>query len=254
MDIFLKYPIQSIIGMLIMFSGIKMRIGYVILISFLFFFIPSRGEDFSFLRKTMVESQIIARGITDKRVINAMLKVPRHIFVPEEYKDEAYNDYPLPIGYGQTISQPYIVALMTEALKLKENDKVLEIGTGSGYQTAILAEIVKYVYSIEIIKELAIRAKKTLDILGYKNIHIKIGNGYNGWPEKAPFDAIIVTCAPKSIPKPLIDQLKDGGRMVIPVGSRYGIQRLMRVKKINGRIHKETLTFVRFVPMIRGNP
>jgi len=231
-----------------------MRIGYLLIISLLFIFIPCKGEDFSPLRKRMVEYQIIARGIRDKRVIDAMLKVPRHMFVPEEYRDEAYNDYPLPIGHGQTISQPYIVALMTEALQLKDTDRVLEIGTGSGYQAAILAEIVKEVYSIEIIDELARRAKKTLDALGYKNIHIKVGNGYNGWPEKAPFDAIIVTCAPRKIPRPLIEQLKNGGRMVIPVGRSYGVQRLIRVTKRDGKIHKELLTLVRFVPMIKESP
>jgi len=233
-----------------------MRIWQIILVYPLLILLPisCEGIDYHLLRRDMVKFQIIARGITDKGVIKAMLKVPRHIFVPEEYRREAYNDYPLPIGYGQTISQPYIVALMTEALQIKKVDKILEIGTGSGYQTAILAEIAKEVYSIEIIDELAKRAKKTLNMLGYKNIHIKIGDGYNGWPEQAPFDAIIVTCAPRKIPKPLIDQLKNKGRMVIPIGNKYGTQKLIRVKKINGKIYEEILTLVRFVPMIRENP
>ncbi len=202
----------------------------------------------------MVEEQIIARGIRDKEVIRAMLKVPRHLFVPERYRKEAYCDYPLPIGYGQTISQPYIVALMTALLELKKDDRVLEIGTGSGYQTAILAEIAKEVYSVEIIEELAKKAERLLKKLGYKNIHIKVGNGYYGWPEHAPYSAIIVTCAPRKIPPPLLSQLKDGGIMVIPVGREYGIQKLIKVRKINGRIYKETVTLVRFVPMLKEAP
>ncbi len=201
------------------------------------------------LRYEMVEHQLKGRDITDTRVLDTMLKVERHKFVPKEYVNEAYEDYPLPIGYGQTISQPYIVALMTQLLELKGDEKVLEIGTGSGYQAAILAELCKEVYTIEIIPELATRAEKLLKDLGYKNIHVKIGDGYLGWPEQAPFDRIIVTCAPDHIPQPLIDQLKDGGKMVIPVGEFF--QELVIVEKKNGKIHKRSGIPVRFVPMIR---
>ncbi len=200
-------------------------------------------------REIMVEKQIVARGIKDKKVINALLKVPRHKFVPEEYKHLAYEDGPLPIGYDQTISQPYIVAYMTEVLELNENNKILEIGTGSGYQAAILAEICKEVYTIEIVPELAERAKKIIDELGYKNIFIKIGDGYKGWPEKAPFDAIIVTCSPTNIPKPLVEQLSENGRMIIPVGEWYN-QQLLLLRKKNGKKIKENLLPVRFVPMV----
>lgn len=165
------------------------------------------NENFNFLRKKMVETQIIARGVKDKRVLEAMLKVERHKFVPFKLQKYAYEDYPLEIGEGQTISQPYIVAFMTELLELKGNEKVLEIGTGSGYQAAILAELCKEVYTIEIIPLLAENAQKLLKKLGYKNIKVKIGDGFYGWEEYAPFDGIIVTCAPSDIPKPLIDQL-----------------------------------------------
>ncbi len=201
-------------------------------------------------RYQMVETQLKARDITDQKVLNAMLKVERHKFVPKEYRELAYIDDPLPIGHNQTISQPYIVALMTQLLELKGNERVLEIGTGSGYQAAILAEIVKEVYTIEIIPELAKNAEKLLkEELGYKNIFIKIGDGYLGWPEYAPFDRIIVTCAPDHIPQPLIDQLKNGGKMVIPVG--VGTQELVVVEKIKGEIHQKKTIPVRFVPMIR---
>ena len=262
-DICLKYPGQSIVGILIMLSGIpiylftrrKIEIKKLCLILPLLMFItPGIAMDFSSLRDRMVRHQIISRGVKDKRVIDAMLKVPRHLFVPEKYRKEAYDDHPLPIGYDQTISQPYIVALMTEALMLKDTDRVLEIGTGSGYQTAILAEIAKEVYSIEIMEGLAKKAMKLLAYLGYKNVHIRTGDGYKGWPEKAPFDAIIVTCAPEAIPKPLVEQLKEGGRMVVPVGRRYGIQKLLLITKHKGRIHTKTLTLVSFVPMLRESP
>lgn len=195
----------------------------------------------------MVEKQIKARGVKDKKVLDAMLKVERHKFVPEKIRKYAYEDYPLPIGEGQTISQPYIVAFMTEQLSLKGKEKVLEIGTGSGYQAAILAEICKEVYSIEIIPSLAIQAEKLLKELKYKNIKIKIGDGFLGWEEYSPFDAIIVTCAPKEIPKPLIDQLAEGGRMIIPVGEYF--QDLILVKKTKGKISKKKVLPVRFVPM-----
>ncbi len=198
-------------------------------------------------REKMVEEQIHNRGVKDERVLAAMRKVPRHLFVPVSEREHAYIDSPLPIGEGQTISQPYIVGLMTELLELKPNDKVLEIGTGSGYQAAILAELSKEVYSIEIIESLALRAKDTLNKLGYKNIEIKVGDGYKGWKEKAPFDAIIVTAAPPDIPPPLLEQLKEGGRMVIPLGEYF--QELYVITKKNGEIFKKSIIPVRFVPM-----
>ncbi len=207
----------------------------------------SPERDFKAMRERMVETQIKARGVKDPRVLSALLKVERHLFVPEEFHSSAYSDQPLPIGEGQTISQPYIVALMTELLELKGDEKVLEIGTGSGYQAAILAEVAKEVYSIEIIESLATSAKKLLQELGYKNIHIKAGDGYLGWPEVAPFDAIIVTCAPDHIPKPLIEQLKEGGRMVLPVGT-YS-QELKKIVKRSGKIETTNVLPVIFVPM-----
>lgn len=197
----------------------------------------------------MVEEQIIARGIRDERVIQAMLKVERDQFVPENLRQFAYEDRPLPIGYGQTISQPYIVALMTSLLGLKGDEKVLEIGTGSGYQAAILAELTKEVYTIEIIPQLAKQAESRLKKLGYKNVKVKCGDGFEGWPEYAPFDCIIVTCAPEEIPPLLIQQLKEGGRMVIPVGKFW--QELKLVVKENGKIKVKDIIPVRFVPMIR---
>lgn len=206
------------------------------------------SRDFDSARIAMVERQIIARGITDSRVIAAMKKVPRHLFVPENLRHYAYSDGPVPIGYDQTISQPYIVALMTEELRVNPADKVLEVGTGSGYQAAILAEIGCQVYTIEILEPLARSAEQRLKELGYTNVKVKVGDGYLGWPEYAPFNRIIVTCAPKEIPQPLIDQLDDGGIMVIPVGSE-GFQYLYRVKKHGGRIETEKITPVSFVPL-----
>jgi len=205
--------------------------------------------DFNFLRERMVETQIKKRGIKDKRVLEAMLKVERHKFVGESQKPFAYEDRPLPIGYGQTISQPYIVALMTELLELKGKEKVLEIGTGSGYQAAILAELAKEAYTIEIIEELARQAEKRLSDLGYKNIKVKVGDGYLGWPEFSPFDAIVVTCAPEEIPPALIEQLKEEGKMVIPVGDFF--QELKLVTKKEGKVLVKSITPVSFVPMIR---
>ena len=193
-------------------------------------------NDYPRLREDMVRHQIMARGVAEPKVLEAMRKVPRHLFVPEKYRAFSYRDHPLPIGQGQTISQPYIVAFMTEALDLKPDDRVLEIGTGSGYQAAVLAELVKEVYTIEIIEELGKRARKTLEMLGYKHIHVKIGDGYKGWPEEAPFDAVIVTCAPEQIPRALIEQLNDGGRMIIPVGRKGAIQRLVRAVKKKGKL------------------
>lgn len=200
-----------------------------------------------------MKRQIIARGVRDPGVIRAMEKVKRHLFVPERYRAYSYDDHPLPIGEGQTISQPYIVAFMTEALDLKPRDRVLEIGTGSGYQAAILAELVDEVYTVEIIEKLAKRARQTLERLGYKNIHVKIGDGYKGWPDKAPFDAVIVTCAPERIPAPLVQQLKEGGRMIIPVGRAGAVQRLVRATKMGGQLKKKEVMLVRFVPMVKGH-
>jgi len=206
-------------------------------------------RDFKMERKRMVESQIKARGIKDKRVLNAMLKVPRHLLIPKKKWDEAYTDQPLPIGEGQTISQPYIVALMTQLLRLKGEEKVLEIGTGSGYQAAILAELAKEVYTIEIIEKLAKRAEKDLKELGYKNIKVKTGDGFLGWKEYAPFDAIIVTCAVPEVPQPLIDQLKEGGRIVIPLGESFKFQILTVVEKKKGKLIYRDITGCVFVPM-----
>ncbi len=204
-------------------------------------------EGFKQMREKMVETQIKARGVKDPRVLSAMLKVERHLFVPQESAAAAYADQPLPIGEGQTISQPYIVALMTELLDLKGEERVLEVGTGSGYQAAILAELAREIYSIEIVETLASSAKDLLQSLGYRNIMIKTGDGYMGWPEVAPFDAIMVTCAPEHVPKPLLDQLKEGGRLVLPVG--FHSQELKKVTKRSGTIQTENVIPVMFVPM-----
>jgi protein-L-isoaspartate(D-aspartate) O-methyltransferase len=204
-------------------------------------------------RDAMVTSQIVARGVKDEEVLRAMRSVPRHLFVPPSQVAFAYNDYPLAIGKDQTISQPYIVALMTELLDLGGDEKVLEIGTGSGYQAAVLAEIVKEVYSMEIIPELAERAEKTLTELGYDTINVRCGDGYLGWPEKAPFDAIIITAAAPHIPQPLVDQLRIGGRMVLPVntGSGYQILKVL-TKTVTGSIEEKDIIPVRFVPLVRN--
>ena len=199
-------------------------------------------------RYQMVKRQIQWRGINDTLVLKAMRNVARHLFVPDFIQDQAYVDSPLPIGEGQTISQPYIVAFMTEALQLKGGEKVLEIGTGSGYQAAVLAEIVKKVYTIEIVPSLGLQAEQLLKKNGYKNIYVKIGDGYQGMPEQAPFDAVIVTAAPGHIPQPLVDQLKKGGKMIIPVGDHY--QKLILItKKPDGSVKKKSVLPVRFVPM-----
>ena len=208
------------------------------------------AADFAAQRQRMVERQLKARGIKDERVLAAMGKVPREEFVPPESRDASYEDGPLPIGHDQTISQPYIVAFMTEQLRLKPGDRVLEIGTGSGYQAAILADLVSEIHSVEIVEPLARDAEATLQRLGYKNVHVKIGDGYKGWPNAAAFDAIIVTCAPDKVPQPLIDQLKDGGRMVIPVGEQFA-QQLYLLEKKNGQLKESVTLPVRFVPMLR---
>jgi protein-L-isoaspartate(D-aspartate) O-methyltransferase len=199
------------------------------------------------MRLSMVEDQIKKRGVKDERVLNAMRHVPRHEFVPDHLKKYAYADEPLPIGEDQTISQPYIVAYMTEYLRLQENDKVLEIGTGSGYQAAVLAEIADSVFTIEIVDVLAEKAEKTLERLGYNNVLVKRGDGYAGWPEHAPFDAIIITAAPTKIPEPLKEQLKIGGYMILPLGD-YS-QELVLLEKNKNDFERKSLLPVRFVPM-----
>jgi protein-L-isoaspartate(D-aspartate) O-methyltransferase len=203
-------------------------------------------------RENMVKSQIQNRGINNTLVLEAMRKVPRHLLVPENQKAKAYEDRPLPIGDGQTISQPYIVAHMTELIQPKKGMKVLEIGTGSGYQAAVLAEIVDQVFTIEIMESLGKRAKMDLEKLGYQNVFVKIGDGYQGWPSEAPFDAILVTAAAEVIPQPLIDQLKEGGRMVIPVGRQGAVQELMLIERVKGKIKTTNLGAVRFVPFTRS--
>jgi protein-L-isoaspartate(D-aspartate) O-methyltransferase len=210
-----------------------------------------RGPDWDFQRARMVEEQLRGRDIRDPRVLQAMLSVPRHLFVPEPQRAEAYGDFPMPIGYEQTISQPYIVAFMTQALDVRPEHKVLEIGTGSGYQAAILGRLAKAVYTIEIVEPLGIRARQTLAELGFANVHVRIGNGYLGWPEEAPFDRVMVTAAPEEVPPALIAQLKVGGLMAIPVGSVSQELRILR-RTEKGTQLLQTLP-VRFVPMT-GKP
>lgn len=205
-------------------------------------------------RREMVEEQIAARGVTHEPTLAAMRKVPRHRFVPSGMSPSAYADSPLPIGHGQTISQPYIVAFTTATAGIRKDSKVLEIGTGSGYQAAIAAELSDRVFTIEIVAPLATRARATLNELGYERVNVRTGDGYQGWPEEAPFDVIIVTAAPEKIPPPLLEQLAEGGRMVIPVGSQRGMQYLLLVTKKNGRTRTERLMPVRFVPFTRESP
>jgi protein-L-isoaspartate(D-aspartate) O-methyltransferase len=193
--------------------------------------------------------ELLKGEISDRRVLAAILKVPRHHFVPERYRGQAYSNRPLPIGESQTISQPFIVAYMTQALKLTGKEKVLEVGTGSGYQAAILAETAGEVYSVEIIESLSRRASKVLHGLGYKNVHLKVGDGFDGWREHAPYDAIMVTAAPDQVPPPLVEQLKDGGRLTIPVGLSVWDQDLITYVKRDGRLEKIDSLPVRFVPM-----
>ncbi len=216
----------------------------------LFFAFSSISADtFEKKRREMVERDIAARGIKDKKVLDAMVKVQRHLFVDASQVDKAYNDHPLPIGEGQTISQPYIVALMTEAVSLKGDEKVLEIGTGSGYQAAVLAEIAREVYTIEIKKGLADQARERLKALGYRNIHVKHGDGYFGWEEHAPFDVVMVTAAGKTVPPRLLEQLREGGRLIMPVGSTFIHQNLTLIKKEKGQYVTKNLGGVLFVPM-----
>ncbi len=202
-------------------------------------------------RKEMVNTQLQGRGISNPATLYAMLNVPRHQFVPQDLVEHAYSDGPLPIGYGQTISQPYIVAFMTETLNLRSSDRVLEIGTGSGYQAAVLGKIVDSVYSIEIVEELAFSAKNRLQSIGYDNVMVKWGDGYHGWPQKAPFDAIMVTAGADSVPQPLLNQLKIGGRMIIPVRTKDHITQLVKVTKKKDKIVTRNLIPVRFVPFTR---
>ena len=216
---------------------------------------PRDGDQegqFATLRNSMVEQQIVERGVKDPSTLHAMRKVQRHLFVPQDQVRNAYEDRPLPIGFGQTISQPYIVALMTETIQPSKGQKVLEIGTGSGYQAAVLAEIVREVYTIEIVDTLARQAARRLKSNKYNNVVVKSGDGYYGWKEHAPFDAIVVTAAAEHIPPPLIEQLKDGGRMIIPVGSPFMVQQLMLVEKIEGKTRTSSLLPVRFVPFKRN--
>jgi protein-L-isoaspartate(D-aspartate) O-methyltransferase len=214
--------------------------------------VPSATTDsFTRLRKEMVMSTIAQRGVSAQAVLQAMETVPRHLFVPNEYLNQAYEDHPLPIGYGQTISQPYIVALMTEKLKVKRGDQVLEIGTGSGYQAAVLAQLGLKVYSVEIIPELAKAADERLARLGYA-VSVKQGDGYYGWEEHAPYDAIIVTAAPDHVPQPLVKQLKDGGRLVIPVGPQGSFQTLWQFTRQGNDLQALDLGGVAFVPLVTG--
>lgn len=209
----------------------------------------SQGDDdaFAAARRLMVRTQLEARDIADTLVLQTMAEVPRHEFVPTDLKEVAYQDRPLPIGEGQTISQPYIVAYMTQALNLQAGDKVLEIGTGSGYQAAVLARLVEHVYTIEIIPSLGDSARQLLQRQGHDNVTVRIGDGYVGWPSEAPFDAIMVTAAPDHVPPALVEQLAEGGRLVLPVGDHY--QQLLLLTRRDGEIHTESLLPVRFVPM-----
>ena len=214
------------------------------------FFLASQNE-YREARENMIANDIKSRGVKDKATLEAMLAVPRHLFVPEELRSQAYRDGPLPIGYGQTISQPYIVAFMTEVIRPEPDYKVLEIGTGSGYQAAVLSRIIDTVYTVEIIDELHIKATKLLKDLNYSNVRTKSDDGYFGWEAKGPFDAIVVTAAAEFVPPPLIAQLKEGGRMIIPVGTPFATQQLLLVTKKDGKTKTSNLMFVRFVPFTR---
>lgn len=204
-------------------------------------------------RERMVSEQIQSRGVTDERVLSVMLEIPRHLFVPGAEREAAYADRPLSIGHGQTISQPYVVALMTDLARPLPGDRALEVGTGSGYQAAILSRLVKEVYTIEIVPELGAEAARRLKDLGYANVQVRVGDGYRGWPEASPFDVILVTAAPEEVPEPLLDQLKPGGRLVIPVGPTGAVQSLQLVSKdLDGRLQARHVLPVRFVPFTRS--
>lgn len=210
---------------------------------------PKNEESYGVARHRMVENQLAGRDIRDPRVLDAMKEVPRHLFVPENIRPQAYSDSALPIGENQTISQPYIVALMTQLAEPGRDDRVLEVGTGSGYQAAVLSRLTRHVYTIEIVPTLAERARRTLQEAGYDNVTVRAGDGYAGWPEHAPFDIVVVTAAAPRLPEPLQDQLAEGGRLVIPVGRPGGIQTLVRYRKSGGRLERENVIPVRFVPM-----
>ncbi len=210
---------------------------------------PRPEEAFAARRAEMVEEHLRPRGITNEQVLAALGRVPRHELVPANLRSRAYGDHPLPIGHDQTISQPYIVAFMSQALQPNPGDRVLEIGTGSGYQAAVLGELVQAVYTIEIVEPLGQRAQADLARLNYANVFVRVGDGYRGWPEQAPFDSIIVTCSPDHIPQPLIEQLKDGGRMIIPVGDNWRGQNLVLLGKRGTNVVKQAVLPVRFVPM-----
>ena len=228
---------QAIIIPLVLLAGCLQEARYA----------AAEKDPFAALRQRMIRQQMAGRDIVDATVLQVMGRVPRHLFVPERLREYAYIDHPLPIGSEQTISQPYIVAYMTQALELEPTDKVLEIGTGSGYQAAVLGEIAEQVFSIEILPELARQAEALLEKLGYENIQVRAGDGYLGWPEEAPFDAIIVTAAPEHVPPALVEQLAEGGRMIIPVGDEN--QELLRLVRTGGKVREERLLPVRFVPM-----
>jgi len=235
-----------------MFGSLKIAVWMLVSFLAIIFLdlVPFAAENnYTLRRQQMVQQDIRARGVTDPTVLAVMGKVPRHLFVDASHRSRAYGDHPLPIGEGQTISQPYVVALMTEALRLKPADRVLEIGTGSGYQAAVLAEIVKEVYTIEIRRPLVDRATKTLAGLGYRNVTIKFGDGYFGWENEAPFDAIIITAAANHIPAPLIRQLKEGGRLIVPLGSTVYFQTLTVATKRKGELDAVQVCPVAFVPM-----
>lgn len=228
-----------------------MKAKTIVLVISLAFIFWCYQDAYKGLRENMVKNQIEARNVYNSATLRAMRTVPRHEFVPSDMRAYAYEDRPLAIGNGQTISQPYIVAFMTSVIKPRPEYKVLEIGTGSGYQAAVLAEIVSEVYTIEIIPALAEEAEKKFKALNYQNIHTRVGDGYHGWPEEAPFDAIVVTAAPDKIPAPLIEQLKEGGKLVIPVGPKYSVQSLQLVTRKNGKTTTKNLFPVRFVPFTR---
>lgn len=206
-------------------------------------------DDLARLRMEMVESQIRSRGINNKKILEAVAGVERHIFVPETLRKESYEDRPLPVGFGQTISQPYMVALMADCLKLKGDEKILEIGTGSGYQAAVISRLAKEVFTIEIVEELGQRAERILTQAGYDNIHVKLGDGFDGWEENSPYDGIIITCAVNRIPQPLVEQLREGARLVLPIGESLAVQRLKVLTKHGNQIEEEYILDCVFVPM-----
>jgi protein-L-isoaspartate(D-aspartate) O-methyltransferase len=228
-----------------------MRLLFIILLFLTGTAFCQNKDSYDAARQRMVEQQIVARGVSDYATLKAMRKVPRHLFVPASIAREAYSDWPLPIGYNQTISQPFIVAYMTELSRPAKNKRALEIGTGSGYQAAVLAEIVDTVYTIEIVPELARESAARLKVLGYENIIVRYGDGYKGWPEHSPFDIIIVTAAADHIPQPLKDQLAEGGRLVMPVGNPATVQELIVLTNRKGKITEQRMEPVRFVPLRR---